>query len=110
MAADVGVAPESISRWKRDPAFVAELNCQRVAAVEAVLDAIRDAQLQAVGVLIDAMGSADRLVAVRAAVAVLGIVGKDPLLHQPGPTSRAMADQAIYLSDRIQGVPCQFHG
>ena len=99
VAGGLGIVPETISRWRRDPAFVAELNRQRTAAAEAVSDGIRDAQLQALGVLVDAMGSADRLVAVRAAVAVLDIVGKAPLLQQPGPISERAVNRDFYRED-----------
>ena len=77
-AKQVGVTPECVSHWRRIPAFRAALDTLRQEAVEHAKDALRDLALEAVATLRDCLREKDAALRLRAATAVLQLMGKEP--------------------------------
>jgi hypothetical protein len=73
IAQELGIAPETLSRWKAQPVFAAALNLALRESYAATLGELRDARAEAVGVLRELMNSdsVDDRIRLAAAKAVL---------------------------------------
>jgi hypothetical protein len=86
IAEEVGVTPETLSRWNQQPAFVAELNKARVEAHEATMQGIRNLAMKGLETLEKLLNSTNEKVQQTTAQALLDIYLK--LAKPSGPTSR----------------------
>ena len=78
-AAAVGVARETVSRWRNnDPAFQAAYNAAQQAAYNAATARLLDARVKALGRLAELLDSPDPAIALKAAAVLLRVEVKRP--------------------------------
>ena len=93
-AAAVGVARETVSRWRNnDPAFQAAYNAALQSAHDAMSKKLLDARARAIDTLADLLEADDRALALKAAAALLRVEVDRP----KGPTSAAGVERLRLL-------------
>lgn len=83
LAAELGITPETLSRWRAEPVFAAEHNRRRREVSELAGEQLRQLQGAALAVLGDQLQSADGRERVAAARAILSVAPVQ--IAEPGP-------------------------
>ena len=95
-AAAVGVARETVSRWRNnDPAFQAAYNAALQSAHDAMSKKLLDARARAIDTLADLLEADDRALALKAAAALLRVEIDRP----KGYTNPASVERSAIYSD-----------
>lgn len=89
-AVEVGCDRVTIWRWRREPAFRAELNARREELWRATRDRVRALLPRALDVVDDALASGDRQVALQ----LVRLAGVSDVLGRVGPTDAAIIAEA----------------
>jgi len=71
VAQELGVTPETVSRWRALPVFQAALNMAIRDSYQATIGSLRDAKTEALGVLCDLLQAEDERLRLSAALSVL---------------------------------------
>ncbi len=101
-AQQVGVAPETVSRWMHNDAqFVAELNRRRRALWDAHADTLQSLAGQAIGTLEGLLNANDDRIRLAAAVAILKATALHEAGRPSGPTDEAAIRMDWMLSENI---------